>query len=192
MLIPAQLVAAGLLAALLSPLPSVAAGKHAHHDHGPTAAHVHGAATMDVAVDGNDITFELSTPLDNLVGFERAPRTDAERERFASAIGKLRDANAMFSFDASAGCVAGPVTLSSPLLSPDGTVANAPASHADPHADLQASYTFRCAHASRVRHVDVGLFGFAHLRSVAVQGATPGGQFKRQLKRPTRRLPLVR
>ena len=52
---------------------------------------------------------------------------------------------------------------------------------ADGHADLQVSYAFRCADASRVRHVDVGFFGLAQLRSIAVQGSTPGGQFKWQI-----------
>lgn len=192
MLIRAHVATAGLLAALLPPLPSAAADKHAHHGHGPTAAHVHGAATLDVALDGNEVTFELSTPLDNLVGFERAPRTDAERQRFTAAVGKLRDANAMFPLDPAAGCVAAPPTLTSPLLLPDGTVNASPSSQGDGHADLQATYTFRCADASRVRHVDVGLFAFAHLRTIAVQASTPGGQFKRQLKRPTPRLQLAR
>jgi hypothetical protein len=84
------------------------------------------------------------------------------------------------------------VTLTSPLLLPDGTVNASPSSQADGHADLQATYTFRCAEASRVRHVDVGFFGFAHLRVIAVQGSTAGGQFKRQLKRPNGHLQLTR
>lgn len=49
-----------------------AAAQHQHH------AHTHGVVTLGVAVDQSTITLELSAPLESLVGFERAPRTDAE------------------------------------------------------------------------------------------------------------------
>ena len=43
-------------------------------------AHQHGVARLDVAVEATRVTLYLDTPLDNLLGFERAPRTDAERK----------------------------------------------------------------------------------------------------------------
>ena len=42
-------------------------------------AHQHGVAQLEVAVDGNSLTVTLDTPLDNLLGFERGPRTDLPR-----------------------------------------------------------------------------------------------------------------
>lgn len=194
------LTVASLLAALLCPLLATAAAGHDDHDHGPAGAHVHGAATLDFAAEGDSLSFHFTTPFDNLVGFERAPRTAAERTRLAEAVTRLRDTDRLFSFDPAAGCVAAPVTIDSPLLAADGSVAGpasgGEANHAHPpaddHAELQASYRFRCADAARARHVDLGFFVFSGLRAITVQGATPRGQFKRELKRTARRLRLDR
>jgi hypothetical protein len=38
------------------------------------AAHAHGAAELGVAVDGPTVTLQLRSPLDSLLGFERAWR----------------------------------------------------------------------------------------------------------------------
>jgi hypothetical protein len=37
-------------------------------------AHEHGALKLDVAIEGNKLTIAMEAPLDNLLGFERAPR----------------------------------------------------------------------------------------------------------------------
>jgi hypothetical protein len=58
-----------LFALCLTPLLAHAGGK----------AHVHGVATLDIAVEARKITVQLESPLDNLLGYERTPRTDAER-----------------------------------------------------------------------------------------------------------------
>lgn len=200
MLLRNPFIAASLLAALLCSLPAAAADGHDGHDHGPAGAHVHGAATLDLAAEGDSLSFHLTTPLDNLVGFERAPRTAAERTRLAEAVTRLRHTTNLFTFDPAAGCVADPVTIDSPFLAADGSVAvaasGAAAGHshppADDHAELQASYRFRCAEVARAKHVDLGFFVFTGLRAITVQGATPSGQFKRELKRPSRRLRLDR
>ena len=59
------------VALMLSALPVLAAQ--------PAHAHVHGAVQLDVAVDGPTLTLTLEAPLDSVVGFERAPRTAAEK-----------------------------------------------------------------------------------------------------------------
>ena len=55
-------------------------------------AHQHGVAQLEVAADGNSLTVTLDTPLDNLLGFERGPRTDAERKAVQAMAQRLRDA----------------------------------------------------------------------------------------------------
>jgi hypothetical protein len=42
-------------------------------------AHVHGQMKLDVAIDGPTVVIDMESPLDNIVGFERAPKTDAEK-----------------------------------------------------------------------------------------------------------------
>jgi Protein of unknown function (DUF2796) len=173
------LAAAALWVVLTVPLASLAQGH----------AHVHGVATLDIAVEPRRIVVLFETPLDNLVGFERAARTDAERRRAAEAVARLKAGDAMFRFDPAAQCKLAKVDLSSAALEL-GTPDAAPAK--GEHADVDASYEFACADAGKAGYVDVGLFNFKQLERVQVQLALPGGQFKRELKRPAQRIVLTK
>ena len=171
---------AGALAAMLA-LSSAHAGK----------AHEHGVARLDIGVEAGRVSVALDMPLDNLVGFERAPRTDAERAAVAAALARLREAAAMFRIDGAAGCTAGKVDLvSAPLgLGP------APATPAKDsgHADLEGSYEFACTAGAKAGFVEVGLFeAFPRLKRLEVQVATPRGQMKATLRRPNARIALAR
>jgi hypothetical protein len=77
-------------------------------------AHQHGVAKLAVAVDGNTLTIDLDAPLDGFLGFERAPRNDAERKAAADLLARLRDAAGLFKPDAAAGCKAAEVTIDAP------------------------------------------------------------------------------
>jgi hypothetical protein len=106
-------------------------------------AHAHGVAKLDIAVDAKQIVVQFETPLDNLVGFERAPRTDSERKRADEAVARLKDGDKMFQFDPAAGCKLARASLDSPALGL-GTSSNAAPAKGD-HADLFASWEFSCA-----------------------------------------------
>jgi hypothetical protein len=149
-------------------------------------AHVHGVAKMDIAVEARKITVSFETPLDNLVGFERAPRTDSERQRADEAVARLRAGDTLFKFDPAAACKMTGVELSSAALK----LGNAAAAPRDGHAELDAEWQFDCADASRAAFVDVGLFAFNPLKRVQVQLALPKTQLKRELKRPNQRIVL--
>lgn len=154
--------------------------------------HVHGAATLDVAVEANRLTIALDTPLDGLLGFERAPRTDAERRAADQAVATLRAADNLFTIDPAAGCRLAAVELvSAPLKLGPAAATTSPAAKDDGHGDLEAEFAFDCARAPAF--VDVGLFKvFARLSTLAVQTATPKGQRKLSLKRPAQRIDLTR
>ena len=49
------------------------------------AQHVHGEGRLDVVIDRDQLTLSLELPLDAAVGFERAPRNEAERAALANA-----------------------------------------------------------------------------------------------------------
>lgn len=155
--------------------------------HAAGQAHQHGVAKLDIAIEPTRLTIQLESPLDNLLGFERAPRTDAERKQAAAAIARLRAAESMFRIDPSANCRLAGVELSSSALrlgKPD------PHEDKDGHADIDGSFEFECQDATKAAYIEVGLFGFAHLQRLEVQVATPKGQFKRELKRPASRVVL--
>ena len=168
-----------LLTAMLLPQPSWA-GK----------AHEHGAVKLDLAVDGQRIMLQMESPLDNLLGFERAPRSDAERKSVDAMVSRLKAAETLFKPDPAAQCSLGTVSLQSPTLklgSPD------PDAKDDGHADLDATFEFNCKDATQAAFVDVALFdAFPRMKRIQVQAATAKGQFKRTLAAPARRVDFSR
>lgn len=160
--------------------------------------HEHGLAQVDIAVDAQRITVTLETPLQNLLGFERAPRSDAERRAVADLAARLRNASTLFRIDAGGACRAGQVELQSTALGWGAAAAPAgpPARRKDAddaHADLDASFEFNCASAARAGHIDLGLFdAFARLSRLEVRLATSKGQSSATLLRPASRVLLAR
>lgn len=154
-------------------------------------AHEHGALKLDVAIEGNKLTIAMEAPLDNLLGFERAPRTDAERKAAAEVLARLRSPNqgkALFSADASAQCTLSKADVQAPVLEPGAKPAPK-----DEHADLDASYEFSCAQPAELRSLDVGLFdAYKRIQRIDVQVAGAKSQSKVTLKRPARSVKLVR
>lgn len=82
-------------------------------------AHVHGGATLAIAVDGKDVTAELETPLYNLLGFEHAPETAEQKEAVEKAEKQLSEPSALIRFNEEAGCKAMPVTSTTELFDHD-------------------------------------------------------------------------
>ena len=166
-----------LLLALLIAAPALAA-----------PAHQHGVAALDVGVEPGRVTLELDTPLDNLMGFEHAPRSDAERERAEAVVRKLKAADGLFRIDSAAGCTLAKVTLVSPVLGLGGEVPDK-----EGHADLQGRFEFACKAGNKAGFVEVGLFdAFASLKRIDLQVVTPRGQLKATLVKPASRVALVR
>ena len=164
------LTAAALFAA--AALPAQAQQQHAH---------VHGQLKLDVAIDGPTIVIAMESPLDNIVGFERAPKTDAEKKTVEAAIAQLRAADKLFTIDPAANCKLGPVELRSSALGLGNPDPSEPAGH----ADLDATFSFNCTNAAAAKFIDVNLFSaFKGTRQIDSQIASAQGQFKRQLKRP--------
>ena len=154
-------------------------------------AHEHGVLKLDVAIEGNKLTIAMEAPLDNLLGFERAPRTDAERKAASDVLARLRSPNQgtpLFAADAAAQCTLGKAEVQAPVLEP-----GAKSAPKDEHADLDASYEFTCLKPDALRTLDVGLFdGYKRIQRIEVQVAGPKGQAKVTLKRPVRKIQLVR
>ena len=163
------------------------------------AAHTHGRLALDVAVDAGSITIAMEAPLDNFLGFERAPRNAAERRQAADLVARLRRADTLFVPDPAAGCRLSGVTLASQVLGLDDDAASGQAGaakdthakheeHAE-HADIDARFTFACTQADQARYLEVPLLtAFKRIRSIDVQLATAQGQFKRRLTPSASRL----
>ena len=70
--------------------------------HATEAAHVHGSMQLDIAVDKQLLSVQLEAPLDSLLGFERHPRSAAERQAADALLKQMTDAAALFKPDAAA------------------------------------------------------------------------------------------
>lgn len=153
------------------------------------APHDHGAAQLQLALEGDVLTMRLQLPQDGLVGFEHAPRTPAQRQALVDALARLRDpAAVVIEPDAAARCLLTRTDVKDPHATP-----GAPAAGGDAHADIEAAFVFRCARPDQLGTVRVGLLeAFARLKRVQAVVATPQGQRKLTLRRPARELKLPR
>jgi hypothetical protein len=88
-----------LLAGVITPLMLMA-------DSGVLAAqHVHGAATLDIGLEGTAGQATLRASGEDVYGFERAPRTPAERAKQEAALKTLREQGAtLIRFQPALGC----------------------------------------------------------------------------------------
>jgi hypothetical protein len=154
-------------------------------------AHEHGVMKLDVAIDGNRLTLAMEAPLDNFLGFERAPRTDAERKAATELLARLRNPNqgtALFGLDAAARCTLRKTQVQASVLEPGAK----PAAK-DGHADVDASYEFDCAQPGELRALELGLFdAYRRIQRIEVQVVGPKSQSKVTLRRPARSVSLVR
>src|SRR5882724_8866607 len=74
----------GLMAIYLLCLAGDAGAQEQH-------AHVHGVAKLEVVIEGNSLNLHLDSPLENIQGFEHAPRNDQERKIARTMADKLHD-----------------------------------------------------------------------------------------------------
>lgn len=168
-------LAAAVLACLALQAPP---GVQAHEP----GAHVHGVAELSVAVDGPQLEIGLESPLDNVLGFEHVPRTDKQRAAVRAMAGKLRQAQTLFVPTAAAQCTLAEVQLSSAALPAELLGQAKPATgdapkDEDGHADLDATFTFKCAVPAQLKGMDVVLMqAFPGFRKLNVSVAGPKGQ----------------
>jgi len=136
-------------------------------------AHVHGEGTLEVVIDKDQITFSMELPMDVAVGFERAPKTDKEKESIAAAAKVLNDGSALFVPTVAAKCTLSSTKVSMPEF---GKAA------ADAHGDIDASYNFRCASPAALKGFETTLFKqFKRLYRLEAQRVGPSGQGKGRL-----------
>jgi methionine-rich copper-binding protein CopC len=175
---------------------------YAHAEH----AHTHGLLQLDVAIDPQSVTLQFESPLENFLGFEHAPRTDAERKKVADLTASLKAADGLFYIDPAAGCRVSKVELDSAVpglgrdaekkLPPrDHDIANGARthSHSDEHGDIDATIVFSCNKAEAARFIAFKLFEkYKNLHTVNVQVASSQGQFKRTMRADSPKLDLGR
>ncbi len=189
--------------------PVALATEHEHREHD---AHAHGHGTLDIVVEGDQALIELRIPAVNVVGFEHAPRDDAEHEAVRRALEPLRDGGSLFALSADADCAVEEAAADIVSLSDHEADEHAAhddeheahedehAEHGDEHAEhedegsetavgeeehseLQATYRFRCGAPEQLSQVDVRLFEHLHdVEEISARVVTPTVQSATDLR----------
>ena len=91
----------------LLPLMSFAkSNKHQHKEHRNHDAHVHGAATLNIAFDKITGKLEFKGASEGVLGFEHIANTEKEKKKLADVITQLEsEISKMVKFDSSSECV---------------------------------------------------------------------------------------
>lgn len=149
---------------------------HEEHEHAHTEAHVHGKASLDLVMQGQDLELSLSSPLDNLVGFEYKPKTNADKEKLNKAKAVLR-AGDWAKLSSAAQCQLKKVDLDEDFH--------------EAHADMDVELTFQCQKPELLNTLDLDLFrAFPNLKNLDVQVALPNKQFGAKLSAKQTKLVL--
>ena len=199
-------------------LTYVAAGTTAAEtSHG---AHEHGAAEVELALEGSDVLVNFASPLYNLVGFEHAPRDDRDREAVAATLAVLDDPGNLVLLQADAACTVVELVIEWEMASTeeeehehdeaaehdahgdhDADDHDAHDAHeADEHdehdgeaghADASVAIRYHCDNPDRLNALDITAFeSFERLSEVEVRAVGPGGAVAESVERASPRVDL--
>ena len=174
-----------LLALVLLPFAAQAHDDHDHdHAHGSLGKHEHGVAQLNVALDGKTLELELDSPAMNLVGFEHAASTDADKAAVTKARAQLEKPLELFALPVTAGCSVASQELRSPLFG-DKAPAHAHKEkagheheHEHGHADIHGHYQLSCEKPELLKLLTLAEFfkRFPATQKIQVQLIGPDGQ----------------
>ena len=200
---------AGWMKTVLALAPSLVAGVALAASKGEVRqhdAHEHGHGTVDIVVEGEELVVEIRIPAVNVVGFEHAPRDDAEREKVRTALVPFRDASSVIGLPPDAECEI--EETEAVLFSMDRDEHHDGEEHAkeaephedhakeedddhpeqaadaggEAHSELHASYHFHCHAPERLARIEVLAFEHLHdAEELEVRIVTPAMQTATEL-----------
>ena len=160
-----------------------------HHD-----AHVHGAASINVALEGKNLYIELISPAANIVGFEHHPRTQEQKSAVKKAIETLKAGEKLFALPPEAGGKLVKSMVQTDIEGDSGhksedehlhkEVKNGKEDHGskhrhqdhregdehERHSEFKAEYHFICSKPEKLAHIDIMLFrSFPGIEHIEVQ-----------------------
>lgn len=145
--------------------------KHDHdHDHEgdftQLGAHVHGAATLTLVLEGNELQVALQSAAYNIVGFEHAPTSTEHKQEVALALDNLAQ-GAWFNLNREANCEIQGSDASTDLTEPGYSG----------HGDFYANISLLCQRPAMLQQLDLGLFSLTPaLEKIDVQWVLNGQQ----------------
>jgi hypothetical protein len=143
-----------LMAALGVALSGALAGNTRAAEFRSRPPHVHGLATLQIAVEDTILAITFRAPAINVIGFEHAPATSEEKAALAQANATFSAGDRLFAAPADAGC-----TQQSSALTPIGYETDGDDDKPNaPQADYEVTYRFACLHPNKLAWIDTSLF----------------------------------
>ena len=178
--------------------------------------HTHGDAELAVVLENQRVTIELDTPLYNVLGFEQAPMTDAQKASVKHAQTRLGRGAELFTFNRQADCKITTPDQSVRLFATDdhddhdddheGDHEGDHDDHEDEHEDEAAHndhdedthrdvflrYTFICKDVSALSNMSINLFDFFdELSEIGVTYLGPSSQTQLMLSRNKTKMDII-
>lgn len=171
-----RLFAAGIFA--------VVSAVHAEEDRRELGPHVHGRATLAIAVEANNVQMELAAPGMDIVGFEHEAETARQKRAVEAALADLQEPLKLFILPESTGCT---VTSAEVKVIAEDQEHHDAAPEADDtaeteeledrHSEFRATYALACADAAQLTSIYFLFFDrFAEARALAVTIIDADGQ----------------
>ena len=165
-------------------------------------AHVHGEAILQLVIDDSGAFATFKSPAADIVGFERQPETDAEKQAVADALAHLSDFTAMFTLPEAAGCTIDDAHADFEVEAAgddhedhdhheEGEEHHDEDEHHDEHehddedemqaeaghAEFHAEFEMTCADTTNLTSLQTSVFDlFPSLEALEVEAVTPAGQ----------------
>jgi hypothetical protein len=142
------------------------------HSHSKTQkAHDHGAAEINLAVEGKKVDIEFHAPAQAIVGFEYVPTTAADKKKQADAIAGLKaNISKMVIFDPKLGCTIAAKQVEIENPEPD-------------HAEVDGDFEATCAQSPAGSKVTFGVTkAYPGLSTVKVQAVGKSGSAGAEIK----------
>jgi len=165
-------------------------------------SHNHGDAALAIVLDGSMVTLELDTPLHNLLGFEHAAETAAQKAAVVKAKSVLSNANPLFIFNKEAGCVPSADRISVELDVEGHAEADEhddhdehqdEDGHDETHKDVILQYEYECRSPKSLKNVTINLFKhFENLTELDLVYLGPNTQKQAELSPTKTRMNLTR
>ena len=151
--------------------------EHSADEHRELGAHEHGAAELTVALSGNEVAINLQTPAFNVLGFEYAPTSDAEKGLLEESVAVL-EAGSLMQMNSDAQCTLTSATIQVDIADEEhedeeyeDEEHSDDAHEEETHSDIDVSYTLDCQQPDIIESLDASaLFEqFPNFEGIAVQ-----------------------
>ena len=172
----------------LGVLPAIA--QQERRELGP---HEHGAGTLNIAIEGNKVSMDLSAPANDILGFEHQPSTPEQTQALAKAKETLGKPLDLIALPAAAGCTIESANVAFNAADPTGgaPAKDQPKKDESQHADFDVDYVLACKAPEKIVTMAFPYFKqFAGAQKLTVTVVSDKGQSQYDVSRDTPNLTL--